>query len=357
VSVARRASRAAFAASAAVACYTSAAFGAALFAGLGPAESCIVAAVTGFVLALAASRVVRRHEERESRRRIVRAQLESAQARESEPPVAPPPAATAEPETREHRESREIQTALLPARLPTIRGYHLEVAYEPCGALGGDFYDIHELDGRILLTIGDVSGKGPSGAIVMAMVQTLVRAHLRDAHGPADLLRRVNDGFAGTLGRGIFVTALVGLLDPRAHRLMLAGAGHHPVLLLNPGERRTTRVAARGLALGLAAGKDFDDSLVETTIDVAPGDALLLYTDGATEGVDEIAKGVGENRFLAAAAASVLSGPVGALDRLRSELADGAPRQDDTTLLLLARTYGTNGPTVNADRTSRTTRV
>jgi len=254
-------------------------------------------------------------------------------------PMAPmAPEGFAVVESRERRESREIQAALLPRVLPAIAGYHIEAAYEPCGNLGGDFYDVLPGgDGTLLVTLGDVSGKGPAGAIVMAMVQTLFRENADRADGPADLLRRVNRGFAGALGKGVFVTALACRLDPLRHRVTLAGAGHHPLLLLNPAERRATQVRAPGLALGLVDGDAFRQSLVETTIDLAEGDFVLLYTDGATECVEEITKGVGESRLLAAAAAAVLGGAQGALDRLRSDLWQGGGRRDDTTLVLLGR--------------------
>jgi len=386
-SIARRAARAAFAAAAAVALYTAAAFGLLVYAGLPAAVSCLLAAAVGVGIAAIAARVVRRGEEQAKAVKIARAQLETARdaaagpraiaaARKpvaqprsvsktrplpKSPPVpkaspsrapirpapgsvapAPAPApATARPEAREARESREIQEALLPRDVPFVRGYHLEVDYQPCGTLGGDFYDFRQYDdGRLLLTLGDVSGKGPAGAIVMAMVQTLFRENASAATGPADLLDRVNDGFHGALGKGVFVTALAALLDPQRNRLSLAGAGHHPVLLLNPAERRTTRVGARGLALGLVSGAPFANSLVETSVDLAPGDSLLLFTDGATDSVEDLARDVGENRFLAAAAAAVLPGPHGALQRLRDDLWGGSERRDDTTLMLVSRVGG-----------------
>jgi serine phosphatase RsbU (regulator of sigma subunit) len=189
--------------------------------------------------------------------------------------------------------------------------------------------------------------------MVMAMVQTLFRENAETAAGPADLLRRVNEGFAGTLGKGVFVTALVALLDPDAHRLTLGSAGHHPALLLNPAERRATRITARGHALGLVDGEPFAGSLVETTIEIAAGDSLLLYTDGATENVEHLAKGTGESRFLAAAAGAILGGPHGALGRLRDDLWDGAHgRRDDATLLLVAR-LGARADRLLSDRIPR----
>ena len=330
-----RAALSAFLTGAAVGFYTAAASGVLIYFGLTPYWICLLAALAGVIVALFASRLVRREWDRARRRRIASVRREGRGRRIA----AAVETGFAVRENREERESREIQAALLPAVAPAIDGYHVEVAYEPCGSLGGDFYDfLPQPDGRLLFTLGDVSGKGSSGAIVMAMVQTLFRQNAPQALGPADLLRRVNDGFQGTLGKGVFVTALVAVLDPALHRITLAGAGHHPVLLLNPGLRRSTRVSARGLALGLVAGQTFSNELVETTVDVALGDSLLLYTDGAIDNAHTLASEIGENRFLAAAAASVLPGPRRALDRLRADLRQGDGLVDDLTLLLVART-------------------
>ncbi len=362
---ARRGGRLAFAAGTSVALYTAAAFGALLYGGLDAAEACVAAAAAGVGIAWLAGRVVARGEEQARHMRVAQAQLESARDRAETlspslletgglPPTSGPgmTGSLLLPfEDRELRASREIQSALLPREVPFVHGYHLEVEYQPCGALSGDFYDFHVYDdGRLLLTLGDVSGKGPAGAMVMAMVQTLFRENAEIASGPADLLRRVNDGFAGTLGKGVFVTALAALLDPETHRLTLGGAGHHPVLLLNPVERRTTQVAARGLALGLVGGEGFAQSLMETTIDIAQGDSLLLYTDGASESVEQAI----ESRFLAAAAGAVLPGPHGALQRLREDLWDAAAgRRDDATLLLVARLGGARSERIMSDRIPR----
>jgi serine phosphatase RsbU (regulator of sigma subunit) len=347
---ARRTGRLAFAAGTSVALYTAAVFGALLYAGLDAAEGCVAAAAVGLGIAWLAGRVVARGEEQAKQTRVAEAQLEAAKERAEAP--LPSPAPPLIPfEDRELRASREIQTALLPREVPFLHGYHMEVEYQPCGALSGDFYDFHVYeDGRLLLTLGDVSGKGPAGAMVMAMVQTLFRENAHIAAGPADLLRRVNDGFAGTLGKGVFVTALAALLDPETHRLTLGGAGHHPLLLLNPVERRSTQVAAKGLALGLVGGEAFAQSLTETTIDVSPGDSLLLYTDGASESVENAI----ESRFLAAAAGAVLAGPHGALQRLREDLWDGgAARADDATLLLVSRLAGARAERMMPDRIPR----
>ncbi len=324
----------------AVALYTAAAFGMLLYAGIHTALVCVIAALAGILVAAFAGRLVYRTEQSWEPATVSEAAVEPEAAR-----------GFAVPESREERESREIQAALLPAFTPQIAGYHLEVAYDPCGTLGGDFYDFIECaDDRTLITVGDVSGKGPAGAIIMAMVQTLLRREARDATSPADLLCRVNEGFAGAVGRGVFVTVQVVMLDPRKHKVVLASAGHHPMLLLNPSERRSTHVAARGAALGLVRGEAFASGLGETTVDIAAGDSLLLYTDGATECTEHLATGVGDNRFLAAAAAAVLTGPRGALSRLSDDLWQGSDRRDDTTLVMVSRLGGPAATAMPSDR-------
>lgn len=331
-----------FAASVGSAFYATATFGLLAFLGVATLVACLAGAAMGLLVALVAARL--------------------APARPSEPSelVAPETVSSerggfavtdrarggGSSESRDERTSREIQTALLPRELPHVSGYHFDVHYEPCGALGGDFYDCVPCDdGRLLFTLGDVSGKGASGAIVMAMVQTLFRQQVRHASGPADLLALVNEGFAGTLGKGVFVTAQAAILDPARNRLTLAAAGHPPLLVINPELRRASEVNARGLALGIVGGDAFRNALVETSIDLSPGDSLLFYTDGAVESDAELARGVGESRLLAAAAAAVLSGPEDALSRLRADLWDdslpgGGGRRDDTTLLLISRRSG-----------------
>ena len=304
-----------------VALYSVSAFALMNHLGVNPIYACLAAALTGLGAAA-----------------LGRALGPPEQGRAEEPALVEQPRGFAAVETRDDRTSREIQQALLPRELPAIDGYHIDAQYEPCGSLGGDFYDcIPCSDGRTLFTLGDVSGKGAASAIVMAMVQTLFRQNLPRAHGPADLLARVNDGFAGTLGKGIFVTAQAAILDPERHRLTLAAAGHSPLLLLNPTLRRASEVRARGLALGIVAGNPFRDELLETSIDLAPGDSLLFYTDGAVESDAELARGVGESRLLAAAAGSLLPGPDDALRRLREDLWSDGGRRDDTTLLLVTR--------------------
>lgn len=321
-------------------------------------------AVLGLLWAALAGWFVQAREWRRRRLRLALDRMEQhRQDLEAQIEVLDATLEEAEPETeksdaareRDERWSRSIQSALLPARPPVLPGYHIDALYLPCGALGGDFYDFRVFeDGRVLVTLGDVSGKGAAGAIVMAMVQTLFRQNADVACGPADLLARVNEGFAGAVGKGIFVTALAAWVDPARHTLTLAGAGHHPVMLFNVRKRVSSLVQAKGAALGLVSGADFSESLVETRIDLAPGDALLFYTDGASEGSDSLVTDTGEDRLRAAAAAAVLEGFDGALGRIRNDLYAAAAPRDDSTLVLVARHGGPGGAHVGRIPTART---
>ena len=96
-------------------------------------------------------------------------------------------------------------------------------------------------------------------------------------------------------------------------------------------------IGAHLAALGIVRGAKFAQSLVETSVDLAPADSILFFTDGATEGEDELSHGTGEHRFRAAAAAAILPGNMGALKRLQAELCDGPGQRDDLTLLLVSR--------------------
>ena len=317
-SAARRASRAAFAAAAAVALYTAAAFGALLYAGLVAPLSCLLAAACGVGVALIAAKVVLRHEVHERERRFAQAQLESARdrAKDVATPVAPtppparvrapaPPAAADAPERREIRESREIQSALLPREVPFVEGYHVEVDYQPCGALGGDFYDFRPFeDGRLLMTLGD-RGRARQGDF-----RHLAGRDPRSDGPPADVGRR--------------------RAPPRAPA--------EPVGEADDAGRRArprARPGGRDRLSGLARR---DHHRPRARRQPAP---LHRRCD------------LGEHRLRAAAAAAILPGPHGALQRLRDDLWEGGGRRDDTTLMLVSRLGEPIRDRLASDRTAQ----
>lgn len=180
-----------------------------------------------------------------------------------------------------------LQRSLLPPQLPEIEGIDLGAEYVPAGSLstavdvGGDFYDIVELpDGKWLVVIGDVSGKGVQAAIVTGLVRDVTRALVRDGRPVAETLGRLNETLVER-GSGRFCTLALAVLTRRpdgAVDMALHLAGHDQPVLVHP-DGSTRLVGRCGTALGLLP-------VVKSPVDqvlLHPGDMLIFTTDGVTE--------------------------------------------------------------------------
>jgi serine phosphatase RsbU (regulator of sigma subunit)/anti-sigma regulatory factor (Ser/Thr protein kinase) len=171
-----------------------------------------------------------------------------------------------------------IQQTLLPKSLPNIEGYEVAAYYQPAREVGGDFYEfIYLEDGRIAFIIGDVTDKGVPAALVMATTRTLLRAAAERLTSPGAVLERVNDLLEPDIPARMFVTCLYALLDPKTGTLQFANAGHD--LPYRAGLNGTDELHARGMPLGLMPGMVYE----EKTIQLNPGDTVLLYSDGLAE--------------------------------------------------------------------------
>ena len=231
---------------------------------------------------------------------------------------------------RERLVAETLQRSLLPEELPSIGGVTVTSRYisRVRGVhVGGDFYDAVELEGgRLALAIGDVAGKGLDAATMMGRLRTTLRVYATDGAEPAEALERLDrivceaDGMA---------TALLLVADLATGRMKWANAGHPPPL----------RVSAAGAgewltgALSPPLGTGWEGRS-QTDVDLAPGDRLVLYTDGLVERRD-VTLDTGLERLLTAATAA--SGDVDALaDHLLSRLAEGVAGFDDDVALLVA---------------------
>jgi serine phosphatase RsbU (regulator of sigma subunit) len=182
---------------------------------------------------------------------------------------------------QEMRVARHIQQGLFPKETPRIPGYCLVASCQPAHETGGDFYDFVALgDGRVGIIIADVAGKGMPAALLMANVRSTWRAEARAGAGPGETLCRVNQALSHDMNGGRFVTVLYAVLDPRAHRICFAGAGHPLPLVWEQGELEEVEVY--GLPLGLQR----DGTYPEVARRLAPGGTVLLYTDGIVESMN-----------------------------------------------------------------------
>jgi len=233
---------------------------------------------------------------------------------------------------RELQLAAEIQRALLPEACQS--GSHFEVASNsiPCRAIGGDFYDYFSLPGGAFgFALGDVAGKGPSAALLTAMIQGIFSAHVGTAGSAARLMTLANEGLLRRSIQSRFATVVYGALG-RDGQLTYCNEGHNPPVLLGRGGVR--RLETGGLILGL-----FPQAIYEQeTLALEPGDLLTIFSDGVTEALDAAGEEFGEERLLACLDANRQSRPPEVLERLLSAVRGfmaGAPQHDDVTALVL----------------------
>jgi sigma-B regulation protein RsbU (phosphoserine phosphatase) len=234
--------------------------------------------------------------------------------------------------------AREIQMGILPSDIPArVRGTGLDVhaTIEPARSVGGDLFEVLRVsDGRLVLAVGDVCGKGIPAALFMAVAVTLLRTLARQLDGPAEILARLNDELAAQNPRGMFVT--MACLDVRGAKVTGANAGHDSTLRL-PAAGPPQRVfASSGTVLGLFPGQEYANE----TLDLAPGESLLLSTDGVSEANDAAGALFGDERLEACFAEGSARTAAETVDRVLTAVrafAGGAPQSDDITILAVRR--------------------
>ena len=187
---------------------------------------------------------------------------------------------------RDLRIAREIQMGLLPTSIGTqTQGTGLDVhaLLEPAQKVGGDLFEVLRLGpDRLLVAVGDVSGKGIPAALFMAVTMTILRSMARQGHPPEELLRRLNDELLEQNPRGMFVTMQLMVFDAAAHTVTCASAGHHAAVHLAAGRSPHLVFSSSGRVLGLLPSEPIGSD----TMTVAPGDTFVLFTDGVSEAFD-----------------------------------------------------------------------
>ncbi|MGE5358966.1 MAG: PP2C family protein-serine/threonine phosphatase [Bacteroidales bacterium] len=176
--------------------------------------------------------------------------------------------------------AREIQQQMLPRGPYTAEGVSAFGRTRPANTVGGDFYDILRApDGRLLIAVGDVAGKGSPAALLMALLLAIFRTLVDEGMELGMLVERLNHQVARHAPASRFITFFVAAFDPVSGRVDYVNAGHLPPMVWRRSTREIERWTAGGIALGM-----FDHSRYATThATLAPGDRLVLYSDGLTE--------------------------------------------------------------------------
>jgi phosphoserine phosphatase RsbU/P len=178
--------------------------------------------------------------------------------------------------------AREVQRSLLPDSPPRVSGFEIAAIALPNFEVGGDYYDYIPLPGNQLgIVMADVSGKGVPAALTMASFRAALRTQLRHDPDISSGLGAVNAFLVESIGDADFVTAFCATLNLESGALSYANCGHNPPLLLREDGGRE-ELAGNGLVLGFTDGVTFDSHQAQ----MAPGDILVLYTDGVVENAD-----------------------------------------------------------------------
>ncbi len=230
----------------------------------------------------------------------------------------------------------EIQVRLHPATPPAIPGYDLMGISFPCHEVGGDYFDfLQRRDGRHVIALGDVSGKGISAALLMSSVHAAVRAQCTTALAPHQIVSELNQYIYDNTAANRYVTMFYSELDHSTGGLTYINGGHNaPMLVRNSGT--VERLDCGGFPVGIT----LDGVYAEGQATLAPGDVLVIYSDGVTESVNEQEEEFGEERLIETIQRHRGRTAAGIRDRIDEALQKFVGRAksvDDLTLVIVKR--------------------
>jgi sigma-B regulation protein RsbU (phosphoserine phosphatase) len=209
----------------------------------------------------------------------------------------------------------------------------VQAVIEPAKKVGGDLYEVLRADDdRVVVAVGDVSGKGIPAALFMAVAVTVLRTLARHIQEPDEILSRLNDELAAQNPRGMFVTIQCLVFDLAAKRVTCAGAGHHQLVILSPGQAPRLAFPSSGRPAGLLPLNRIESE----SMPLSPGDTFVLFSDGVTEATNAADEFFGEDRLLAHLGVSSEATPaVIVKDTLQAvrDFAGAAQQSDDITIL------------------------
>lgn len=240
----------------------------------------------------------------------------------------------------ELRTARRVQERILPKALPNVQDWTLTSCWHPARSVGGDFYDCFYVDnGHIAIIIGDVTGKGIPASLVMATTVSLVRFVGEQLQAPGAMLARINDRMVADIPEKMFVTCMIVVLEPSTGKIRFANAGHNLPYVRGTGGVRTLH--ARGMPLGLMGGMEYEEN--EDVI--APGELLMLYSDGIVEARNQRRELFGDRRLSAfiATLPPQQNLPEAVCNEVWGFTGEGLQPEDDITMFVIERALDGDG--------------
>jgi phosphoserine phosphatase RsbU/P len=238
---------------------------------------------------------------------------------------------------RELELAKTVQRSFLPQAEPRIPGLDVAAFSRPAQFVGGDYFDfVPFASGDHGLAIGDVAGHGVSASLHMASLQALFHAIVPARHSPSEVIHQIHRLFIHNSHYPTFVTLFLAAYSPSTRSLTYCNAGHNPPLVVRAvraGEPRVEWLKPTAAAIGLVEAAEFD----ERSLTLAPGDVLVMYTDGVVEAANEAADLFGTKRLVEAVVSQFNASPreiVRALTASLESFSGGKPLADDATLVV-----------------------
>jgi serine phosphatase RsbU (regulator of sigma subunit) len=237
---------------------------------------------------------------------------------------------------RELELATEIQQRFQPSAPPMVAGYEFQGISFSCYEIGGDYYDfVPRHDGKMLVALGDVSGKGTAAALLMSSVHAAIHAQVAAKTVLDEAITSVNRYLAENTPANRFVTLFAGELDPTNGKFRYINAGHNPPLI-GKLDGTVQQLSSGGLPLGIIADAEFEAG--EVTLE--PGESLVIYSDGVNEANNLAGDEFGMERLIQVVSSNLKSSASGMRDKVESALSEftqTAPANDDITLVIVKR--------------------
>jgi len=238
--------------------------------------------------------------------------------------------------------AKKVQKSFLPSQMPRIEGYDFYGFSEPAKEVGGDYYGFIPLpDGRVVIAVGDVAGKGVSASLIMAKLSSDIRFCMLSESTPEAAIARLNNllyEFTNSLDK--FVTLVAVVLDPRTHKGIVLSGGHAPPYLYRPSQKAVVCSTGdsdfAGPPLGIMEDLPYD----ATEISLQPGDFLVMYTDGVDESENVRGESFGNERALKAILSAEPTNAQSVGEKLVATVkqhATGRDPHDDLTVVVVRR--------------------
>lgn len=239
----------------------------------------------------------------------------------------------------------DVQQMLLPRSMPSVPGLDIDARYLAAQKVSGDLYDVFKLGfDRVGVAVADVSGKGISASLLMAICRTTLRQIAPLHTSPARVLAELNRSLAGDMRKGMYITMTYAVVDSGRNQVTIARAGHELTLLsrrdARTGSYLSEYIGSEGMPLGLVDVELFDSVIEDRTLEFATGSTLVLYTDGLTEAPNGANKEFGGTRLADALRAGHSGSAKQINDSILAAIEQFAGKtvcRDDYTLLTIKR--------------------